>query len=85
MSTNETKIIESLWDEYRDKNIKPETSPNDLKALSTVFLWGAYMMFREMVEMSKDCWQVLNNEFAELDKEIHEDNHRNDPSRVPEV
>jgi len=75
------KTIEPLWDKYREKHIRPDCSPDDLKALAKVFYAGALLMLQEVVEINKDVWSELFAEFQEFDKEITDapqDQRRND-------
>ena len=81
------KILESLWDRYRDLHIKPESNPEDVKAIAKIFYAGMLAMLSEIVEGNKDIWRQLNTEFAEFDKEITEqekkgaqNQHRNNPT-----
>lgn len=67
-------IIDKLWDEYLQANVKPGTSPEELKAIASIFHWGAYLMFREIIEINKICWKEINNDFKEFDKETNNGN-----------
>ena len=72
----ESKILESLWDDFRFKSVKPDAHPEDVKAIAKIFYAGMLAMLGEIVEVNKDIWKVLREEFEEFDKELKDENQR---------
>lgn len=70
------KIIEPLWDKYREQHIKIDANSEDVKSIAKIFYAGALMMLTEYIEIQKDVWREMLSEFKEFDKEITDEQQK---------
>jgi hypothetical protein len=77
---DQPKILERLWEGYRDKYIKPDCTPQDLMTIANVFYAGMVSMAKEFIAINQDVQKELVVEFNEFIKETDEHQRGNNPS-----